>query len=165
MRKVEAPSPSRATHRVSTAVATVILKGSPRATRNRPRMSGSKSPASTIRLKYRTAKAIMMPVGATLDSPWSVNSPRSPAKPPMSAADTGSRIRATRTEARLVMVSNSRTAIVAKPRAASTAALAFSGTALGGGGLGGRKRAEVLRESFGARGKRCPASNRDLSMR
>lgn len=51
MRKVEAPSPSSPTHTVSTAVPTVIRTGSFFAARRMPRISGSKRPASIIRLK------------------------------------------------------------------------------------------------------------------
>jgi hypothetical protein len=79
-----------------------------------------------MRLKYSTANAIMMPVGATFDSPSSTIPPSSPANPPASAASTGSSTSATSTETRLVMVSNRNRAIVAKPRAAGMVALAFS---------------------------------------
>lgn len=101
----------------------------------------------------------------TLDSPPRINPPRSPADPPMSAASAGSRIRATRTEARSVMAGSGKTAIVPKPRAASMRRSLSRGrpSAAVGGSWAGTGRG--IRESFGALPDPCPASNRDLSMR
>ncbi|GAA0894982.1 hypothetical protein GCM10009574_066130 [Streptomyces asiaticus] len=76
------------------------------------------------------------------------------------ARDAGHKEKAPATSAPTVM-----TRVVAEPRAASMAALAFSGTALGGGGRGWLGQTEVLRESVEAPTDPCPASNRDLFMR
>src|SRR4051812_10663176 len=61
----------------------------------------------------------MMPVGATVVSPVRIISPTSPAKPPTSAARTGSSTSATSTETRFVMVSSRNRPIVKNPSAAS----------------------------------------------
>src|SRR5882757_3678715 len=125
IKNVDAPSPSRATSRVSSAVPTVIFSGSPSAQRNTLATAGSNRPVSTIRLKYSTAKVIMIATGATVTRPLPMSSPSRPPKPAAIAATMGSTVSASSTETRRDSTATRNSAMVRNPAAASIVDLRF----------------------------------------